>query len=60
MRTQHIGPDQLLVAAEMQMDSALDTAGVTAVIDRAEERIRKAVPIAAMIYLEPDSPATNR
>ena len=60
MRTQHIGPDQLLVAAEMQMDSALDTAGVTTVIDRAEERIRKAVPIADMIYLEPDSPVTNR
>ena len=57
MRTQHIGPDQLLVAAEMQMDSALDTAGITTVIDRAEERIRKAVPIADMIYLEPDSVA---
>jgi len=63
MRTQHIGPDQLLVAAEVQMDSGLDTAGVTAAIDRAEERIRAAVPIAEMIYLEPDAvtpPATNR
>jgi cation diffusion facilitator family transporter len=55
VRTQHIGPDQLLVAAEIQMDSGLDTAGVTAVIDRAEERIREAVPIARMIYLEPDA-----
>jgi len=55
MRTQHIGPDQLLVAAEIQMDSGLDTAGVTAAIDRAEERIREAVPIARMIYLEPDA-----
>jgi divalent metal cation (Fe/Co/Zn/Cd) transporter len=63
MRTQHIGPDQLLVAAEMQMAAGLDTAGVTAVIDRAEERIRAAVPMAEMIYLEPDAvtpPATNR
>jgi len=63
MRTQHIGPDQLLVAAEVQMDAGLDTAGVTAAIDRAEERIRAAVPIAEMIYLEPDAvspPATNR
>lgn len=55
MRTQHIGPDQLLVAAELQMDAELDTAGVTATIDRAEERIRAAVPIARMIYLEPDA-----
>jgi cation diffusion facilitator family transporter len=55
MRTQHIGPDQLLVAAELQMDADLDTAGVTAAIDRAEERVRAAVPIAHMIYLEPDA-----
>jgi len=55
MRTQHIGPDQLLVAAELQMDADLNTAGVTAVIDRAEERIRAKVPIASMIYLEPDA-----
>jgi cation diffusion facilitator family transporter len=62
MRTQHIGPDQLLVAAELQMDADLDTAGVTAAIDRAEERIRAEVPIARMIYLEPDAitPVTAR
>lgn len=55
MRTQHIGPDQLLVAAELRMESGLDTAGVTEAIDRAEDRIRAAVPIAEMIYLEPDA-----
>ncbi|MFW2390717.1 MAG: cation diffusion facilitator family transporter [Polyangiales bacterium] len=55
MRTQHIGPDQLLVAAEIRMEPGLDTAGVTEAIDRAEERIRAVVPIAAMIYLEPDA-----
>jgi len=55
MRTQHIGPDQLLVAAELRMEPGLDTAGVTDAIDRAEERIRAAVPIAEMIYLEPDA-----
>jgi cation diffusion facilitator family transporter len=54
MRTQHIGPEQLLVAAEIQMDSALDTAGVAEAIDRAEDRVRAAVPMAAMIYLEPE------
>ena len=34
MRTQHIGPDQLLVAAELKMDPDLDTAGMTSAIDR--------------------------
>lgn len=54
LRTQHIGPDQLLVAAEMKMNPALDTEGVAVAIDAVEARIRQAVPIAKMIYLEPD------
>jgi cation diffusion facilitator family transporter len=56
LRTQHIGPDQLLVAAEVKMDPHLDTAGVATAIDAVEARIRQAVPIAKMIYLEPDIP----
>lgn len=55
LRTQHIGPDQLLVAAEIELDPNLDTEGVAATIDRAEARIRDAVPIAKMIYLEPET-----
>jgi cation diffusion facilitator family transporter len=54
MRTQHIGPDELLVAAKIQLRPGLDTAGVAAAINRAECRIREAVPIECMIYLEPD------
>jgi cation diffusion facilitator family transporter len=54
MRTQHIGPDQLLVAAKLQLNPDLDTAGVAAVINQAEERIRETIPIECMIYLEPD------
>ena len=57
LRTQHVGPDQLLVGAELQMDPALDTEGVARTIDRAEARIRAAVPIAKMIYLEPEAVA---
>jgi len=60
MRTQHIGPDQLLVAAELKMDPDLDTTGVISAIDRAEESIREAVPIAQMIYLEPDTRETDQ
>ncbi len=54
MRTQHIGPDELLVAAKIQLKPGLDTATVAAAINQTERRIRAAVPIRCMIYLEPD------
>ncbi|MCZ6805459.1 MAG: cation diffusion facilitator family transporter, partial [Deltaproteobacteria bacterium] len=54
MRTQHIGPDELLVGAKIQLDPSLDTAGVAATINKAEEAARAAVPIEQLIYLEPD------
>ncbi|MGH3328435.1 MAG: cation diffusion facilitator family transporter [Streptomycetales bacterium] len=54
MRTMHLGPDELLVAAKFAIrrwDSAADVAHT---INAAEELIREAVPIARVIYLEPD------
>ena len=54
MRTQHIGPDELLIAAKVQLRPGLDTAGVAAVINQAERRLREAISIECMIYLEPD------
>ncbi len=54
LRTQHVGPDQLLIGAEVKMSSSLDTEGVAEVIDRAEARIQESVPIATMIYIEPE------
>jgi cation diffusion facilitator family transporter len=54
MRTQHIGPEELLVAAKIQLKTGLDRAGVAAAINRTEARIRTAVPMTCMIYLEPD------
>ena len=54
MRTQHLGPDELLVAAKVQLTPGLDTAGVATAINRAEQRIREAIPIDCIIYLEPD------
>ena len=59
LRTQHVGPDQLLVGAEVELDPSLDTAQVAATIDRAEARIRDVVPIAKMIYIEPEIPDKN-
>ena len=54
LRTVHMGPDSLLVAAKIAVRSTDSAAQVTAGIDAAEHRVRTAVPIAETIYLEPD------
>ncbi|MGD9694522.1 MAG: cation diffusion facilitator family transporter [Thermoleophilia bacterium] len=53
MRTLHLGPDELLVAAKIELAAGLSVAGVAAAIDAVEARVRAAVPIARIIYLEP-------
>jgi cation diffusion facilitator family transporter len=59
MRTQHLGPDELLVAAKVQFPAHLGTVALTDAIDAAEARVREAVPIARLIYLEPDMTDPN-
>jgi cation diffusion facilitator family transporter len=54
MRTLHLGPDELLVAAKIAVEHDDTAAEVAAAINAAEARIRAAVPIARIIYLEPD------
>ncbi|WP_406000480.1 cation diffusion facilitator family transporter [Streptomyces sp. NBC_00829] len=54
MRTLHLGPEELLVAAKIAVRHDDTAAEVAAAINAAEERIRAAVPIARVIYLEPD------
>ncbi|MER7355283.1 cation diffusion facilitator family transporter [Nonomuraea dietziae] len=54
MRTLHLGPEELLVAAKIAVDHDDTAADVARGIDEAEQRIRAAVPIARVIYLEPD------
>ncbi|MFF5716685.1 cation diffusion facilitator family transporter [Streptomyces buecherae] len=54
MRTLHLGPEELLVAAKIAVRHDDTATEVAAAIDAAEERIRAAVPIARVIYLEPD------
>lgn len=53
LRTLHLGPEELLVAAKVEID-APDVAGLAETIDAAEERVRQAVPEARVMYLEPD------
>ncbi|MFE0103252.1 cation diffusion facilitator family transporter [Streptomyces sp. NPDC059009] len=54
MRTLHLGPEELLVAAKIAVQHDDTAAEVAAAINAAEERIRAEVPIARVIYLEPD------
>lgn len=54
IRTQYLGPEEVLVAAKIAMAPATPLADVAAAIDAAEVRVRSAVPDAKLIYLEPD------
>ncbi|HLM06953.1 MAG TPA: cation diffusion facilitator family transporter [Blastococcus sp.] len=54
MKTMHLGPDEVLVAAKIAVQRGDTAADIAADIDAAEQRIRAAVPIARVIYLEPD------
>ncbi|HEX6872704.1 MAG TPA: cation diffusion facilitator family transporter [Micromonosporaceae bacterium] len=54
MRTLHLGPEELLVAAKVGVPAATEAIDVANAIDAAEKRIRAAVPIARVIYIEPD------
>ena len=58
MRTLHLGPDELLVAAKIGVDPGLTAAEVAVAIDAAEGALRAAVPFTCRIYLEPDIPRT--
>jgi cation diffusion facilitator family transporter len=54
LRTEHLGPDELLVGAKIELDPGLSMTELAAVIDDAEGRMRAVVPKARVIYLEPD------
>ena len=54
MRTLHLGPEELLVAAKIAVRPELTATGVAEAINEAEARVRAAEPIARVIYLEPD------
>ena len=54
MKTLYLGPDELLVAAKIAVPKATKAAEVAAAIDAIEADVRAAVPVARVIYLEPD------
>ena len=55
MKTLHLGPDEVLVAAKFAVPAADSAANVAHVIDAAEVRIRAVMPgKTCVVYLEPD------
>jgi cation diffusion facilitator family transporter len=53
LRTIHLGPDDLVVAAGILVEAATDAAAIAGAIVEAERRVRDAVPLRTVIYLEP-------
>ncbi|MGI5213939.1 cation diffusion facilitator family transporter [Plantactinospora sp. CA-290183] len=54
MKTLHLGPEELLVAAKVAVRPYESAAELAEGINAVEARIRAAVPIARVIYVEPD------
>lgn len=54
IKTLYLGPDELLVAAKVAFASKAKLVDVARSIDAVEAAIRAAVPIARVIYIEPD------
>ena len=54
LRTQHFGPEQLLVGAKVAFDPGLSFAELSDAINEVERRVREVVPIARPMYIEPD------
>jgi len=54
MRTEHLGPEEILVGAKIEFSSDLSVDELVGALNATEDRIRAAVPTATVIYLEPD------
>lgn len=54
LKTEHLGPDELLVAAKVEFDHELSVAELAEAIDGAESTLRAVVPAARVVYVEPD------
>jgi len=63
LRTIHLGPDDLVIAAAITVDGATDATAIAKSIVDAEASVRAAMPFRTVIYLEPrvelsDAPAS--
>jgi cation diffusion facilitator family transporter len=54
LKTLHLGPEELLVAAKVGVHAGTSIEQVAEAIDAAERAVRDAEPLAQVIYIEPD------
>ena len=54
IRTEHLGPEEVLVAAKVEFDPGMTVPQLADAIDSVESAIRATTPTAHLIYLEPD------
>jgi cation diffusion facilitator family transporter len=53
MRTEHLGPDELLVGAKLEFTGTSSAEELAAAVNEVEALVRRAVPAARVLYLEP-------
>ena len=54
LRTEHLSPDEILVAAKIEFDQSLSMSDLSTTIDEVEALIRANLPMAKFIFIEPD------
>jgi divalent metal cation (Fe/Co/Zn/Cd) transporter len=54
LKTQHVGPDDIMVNAKLEFDPTLSVARLSEVVNELEIELRTAEPRARTIFLEPD------
>jgi cation diffusion facilitator family transporter len=54
LRTQHVGPDDVMVNAKLEFEAAMTAPGVSAVINELEVQLRIEIPDVHTIFIEPD------
>ena len=54
LKTQHIGPEELLIAGKIEFTRGLTNSEIADAIDGVETALRGAIPLTLQIYLEPD------
>ena len=59
LRTQHLGPDELLIGAKVAFVDGLSVSELAAAVNRVEANVRAAVPEARVMYIEPDVVGTD-
>lgn len=60
LRTIHVGPDDLVIAAGIVVDPSESATGIARAIVEAEARVRRVAPFRTVIYLEPRVPKPRR